>query len=65
MDNAKWRVDNYSERALDLREGFSDRDCFLGAVDEGGVFITDFYKSRITGILCITAPSPIFDEAGT
>ncbi len=48
-----------------LHEDFSERDWFQGAVDEGGVFITDFYKSRITGALCITVSSPIFDKSGT
>ena len=47
-----------------LHEDFSDRDCFRGAVDEGGVFITDFYKSRITGALCITVSAPIFADNG-
>ncbi len=37
-----------------LHEDFSDREWFSGAIDEGGVFITDFYKSRITGALCVT-----------
>jgi isopropylmalate/homocitrate/citramalate synthase len=47
-----------------LNEDFSDRDWFNGAVDEGGVFITDFYKSRITGALCITVSAPLFDDQG-
>lgn len=47
-----------------LHEDFSDRDWFRGALEEGGVFITDFYKSRITGALCITVSAPIMDEEG-
>jgi isopropylmalate/homocitrate/citramalate synthase len=47
-----------------LHEDFSDRDWFRGALEEGGVFITDFYKSRITGALCITVSAPIMDNAG-
>jgi isopropylmalate/homocitrate/citramalate synthase len=47
-----------------LHEDFSDRDWFQGALEEGGVFITDFYKSRITGALCITVSAPITNEDG-
>ncbi len=47
-----------------LHEDFSDRDWFKGALEEGGVFITDFYKSRITGALCITVSAPIMDDSG-
>ncbi|NLN77094.1 MAG: histone-lysine N-methyltransferase, partial [Armatimonadetes bacterium] len=48
-----------------LNEDFSDRDWFNGAVDDGGIFITDFYKSRITGALCITVSAPLFDDQGS
>jgi isopropylmalate/homocitrate/citramalate synthase len=47
-----------------LHEDFSDRDWFNGAIDEGSVYITDFYKSRITGALCITVSAPLFDNDG-
>ncbi len=47
-----------------LHEDFSDRDWFSGAIDEGGVFITDFYKSRITGALCVTVSAPLLDQEG-
>ena len=47
-----------------LHEDFSDRDWFKGAIDTGGVFITDFYKSRITGALCITVSAPILNGNG-
>lgn len=57
----------YRERygTFGLHEDFSDRDWFRGAIDEGGVFITDFYKSRITGALCITVSAPILADEGT
>ncbi|HEY3376066.1 MAG TPA: cache domain-containing protein, partial [Armatimonadota bacterium] len=54
--------DQYS--AFGQEENFADRDWFQGALQEGGVFITDFYKSRITGVLCITVSAPILGEAG-
>ena len=47
-----------------LNEDFSGRDWFQGAKEEGGVFITDFYKSRITGALCITVSAPLLDDDG-
>jgi len=47
-----------------LDEDFTDRDWFQGALAEGGLFITDFYKSRITGVLCITVSAPIFGADG-
>lgn len=49
--------EQYSTFGLD--ENFADRDWFQGALAEGGIYITDFYKSRITGALCITVSAPI------
>ncbi|MCE5313864.1 MAG: cache domain-containing protein [Armatimonadota bacterium] len=47
-----------------VKEDFSTRDWFKGALSTGygEVFITDFYKSRITGALCITVSAAIFDD---
>jgi len=48
-----------------LHEDFSDRDWFRGALEvPGQVFITDFYKSRITGALCITVSAAILNDDG-
>ena len=47
-----------------LHEDFSDREWFSGALDQSGVYITDFYKSRITGALCITVSAPLLDDDG-
>ncbi len=47
-----------------LHEDFSDRDWFRGAIEAGVVYITDFYKSRITGALCITVSAPIQTDDG-
>lgn len=56
----------YQEKygSFGLHEDFSDRDWFRGALDAGSVFITDFYKSRITGALCITVSAPITNDEG-
>lgn len=47
-----------------LHEDFSDRDWFKSAVESGQVYITDFYKSRITGALCVTVSALISDNDG-
>ncbi|MEN6356129.1 MAG: cache domain-containing protein [Armatimonadota bacterium] len=49
-----------------LEENFAGRDWFIGALNAGPgeVYITDFYKSRITGALCITVSSAILDDDG-
>ena len=40
---------------------YSDRDWFVGAIKTKDLFVTDFYKSKITGALCITVSAPIKD----
>jgi isopropylmalate/homocitrate/citramalate synthase len=45
-------------------EDLSDRDWFVGAVESSDIYITDFYLSRFTGILCITVSAPIVDANG-
>jgi hypothetical protein len=49
---------------VDMTEDLSDRDWFIGAVESGSIYITDFYLSRFTGVLCITVSAPIIDENG-
>ncbi len=44
-------------------EDFSNRDWFRAAMNNDRVYVTDFYKSKITGALCITVSAPI-KEAG-
>lgn len=51
--------------ALHPNEDLSNRDWFQGALDHSGqIYVTDFYKSRITGFLCITVSAPILNDAG-
>lgn len=51
--------------ALRPKEDLSDREWFHGALKStGSVHITDFYKSRITGFLCITVSAPIVNDGG-
>ncbi len=48
-----------------LEEGnFSDRDWFNEPLRNGRVYTTNFYTSKITGKLCITAASPVWDRKG-
>jgi hypothetical protein len=45
-------------------EIYTDRDWFKRAVETQQVYITRFYESKITGILCVTVSAPIFDAEG-
>lgn len=47
-----------------LDEDLSDRDWFIGAIANHDIYITDFYLSRFTGILCITVSAQITNENG-
>jgi len=41
---------------------FSDSDWFINPMKTGKTYVTDFYISKITGALCITVSTPIFDK---
>ncbi|MBI5198162.1 MAG: histone-lysine N-methyltransferase [Nitrospirae bacterium] len=45
-----------------IGEDFSDRVWFLEPLRDGETHITDFYKSVITGALCVTVSIPIRNE---
>ena len=47
--------------SFSTEKDFSDRDWFRGAMKTKDLFVTDFYKSKITGALCITVSAPIKD----
>ncbi|MHB1458381.1 MAG: triose-phosphate isomerase [Armatimonadota bacterium] len=49
--------------SIRLDDNFSDRDWFINALKHKDVFVSDFYKSRITGALCLTVSAPIHDSA--
>lgn len=46
----------------DVGVNLSDREWFIGPMDDGKIHITDFYTSRVTGALCITVSGPIRDS---
>lgn len=46
----------------DVGINLSDREWFIGPMDDGKIHITDFYTSRVTGALCITVSGPIRDS---
>ncbi|MEK7306216.1 MAG: cache domain-containing protein, partial [Nitrospirota bacterium] len=52
-------VDKSKYEKFGLGEDFSDRPWFVGPIKDGKTHITDFYKSMITGALCITVSTPI------
>lgn len=41
---------------------YSDREWFQVPIRTGKTHITDFYKSRVTGVLCVTISTPIRSE---
>jgi hypothetical protein len=43
----------------DVGANFSDRIWYVAPMFDGKVHVTDFYTSRFTGALCITASGPI------
>jgi len=45
---------------IGLHEDFSDREWFTQPLATGDVCVTDFYSSKITGRLCITASAPVW-----
>jgi hypothetical protein len=52
-----WDQAKYDAMLTD--ENFADRDWFEKAMVGGKIAVTDFYKSKITGALCITVSAPI------
>ncbi len=52
-------IDKSKYEKFGLGEDFSDRPWFVGPIKDGKTHITDFYKSMITGALCITVSTPI------
>lgn len=60
ITQAEYR-DNFESIRLD--DDFSDRDWFISAIKHKDVFVSDFYKSRITGALCLTVSAPIHDPS--
>ncbi len=42
-----------------LGDNFSDRSWFISPMNDGKSFVSNFYTSKITGVLCITVSAPI------
>lgn len=47
---------------LMLDEDFSDRSWFIQPFEDGKVFISEYYTSRITGAMCLTVSGPVRNE---
>lgn len=47
-----------------LGDNFSDRAWFINPLETGKSFVSDFYTSKITSVLCITVAAPIKSAAG-
>jgi hypothetical protein len=48
----------------DVGSNLSDRIWYVQPIEDGEVYVTDFYTSRFTGALCITVSGPIRDDEG-
>jgi len=59
--NITQHADREKYETFGLGDDFSDRDWFIGAKAGEGLFITDFYKSKITDALCLTVSAPVKD----
>ncbi|MDR2443224.1 MAG: histone-lysine N-methyltransferase [Deltaproteobacteria bacterium] len=46
----------------DVGSNLSDRIWFVKPMEDGGIYVTDFYTSRFTGALCITVSGPIRND---
>lgn len=55
-------VDKSKYEHFGVGEDFSDRPWFTEPLKDGKIHVTDFYTSKITGALCITASAPIRDK---
>lgn len=55
-------VDKAKYEHFGVGEDFSDRSWFIEPLKDGKIHVTDFYTSKITGALCITASAPIRNE---
>ena len=57
-------IETYRRKMAEYGD-FSDRPWFIGAIQkQKGVYFSDLYTSKVTGLLCITAAEPICDEKG-
>ncbi|MBI5182427.1 MAG: histone-lysine N-methyltransferase [Nitrospirae bacterium] len=52
-------VDKAKYEKFGIGEDFSNRDWFIEPMKTGKTYITDFYKSVMTGALCITVSAPV------
>jgi isopropylmalate/homocitrate/citramalate synthase len=53
-------ADKKKFETINLHMDFSDREWFIRPHETGEVCVTDYYTSRITGRLCITASAPVW-----
>lgn len=52
-------VDKAKYEHFGVSEDFSDRPWFIEPLKDGKIHVTDFYTSKVTAALCITASAPI------
>lgn len=57
-------VDRTKYEKFGTGQDFSNRPWFIEPLKIGRTYVTDFYKSIITDVLCITVSAPIRDDRG-
>jgi len=62
--NITGEADREKYEKVKLGDDFSGREWFIHPMKNGKPHITDFYKSVVTGLLCITISAPIQSEKG-
>lgn len=62
--NITQMVDRSRYEKFGTGEDFSGRTWFTEPIKSGKTFVTDFYKSIMTGALCITISTPVINSAG-
>ena len=56
-------VDKAKYEHFGVGEDFSDRPWFIEPLKDGKIHVTDFYTSKVTAALCITASAPIRNKS--
>ena len=55
-------IDRAKYEKFDMKQDFSNRPWFIEPVRSGRTFVTDFYKSLVTDVLCVTISTPVRNE---
>ncbi len=57
-------IDRAKYEKFDMGQDFSNRPWFIEPIKSGKTLVTDFYKSLVTDILCVTISTPVRNDIG-